>query len=175
MPLGIITDESEELVESSVAIEQLKRGRGEGKKNTPDEVRKIIQEVSITNGRSRGIDLAKQFGLSPSSVDAYKSGSNGLGQPKNPDLVNQLNKIKAEIAESAAKKARAAISHITADKMKDLSANKAAILARDLASVTKSMSPEDDQTGSVGPNFIVYAPQMKSEKAFEVVDLGEEG
>jgi DNA-binding transcriptional regulator YdaS (Cro superfamily) len=168
MPLGVLTED-----EFETEVKELDRGRGLGQKNIPMPVRKIIQETTLENGRKKGVELAKSFGVSPSSVSAYKRGETGLGQPKNPELVGQLNEIKSKISTDAALTVSRAIGYITPEKMKDLSANKVAVLARDLSAVVKTMSPEDQAQVGFGPNFIIYAPKMKSEDAYEVIESGE--
>lgn len=175
MPLGIITEsEAESELKNKTEIKELERGRGLGKTNVPPSLKKIIQESSIVEGRKKGVELAEKFGVSSSSVDAYKRGETTLGGPKDVELVHNLNKTKERIAETATDKIKKALSLITDDKLGELSPNKAAVFARDLAAVTKVMSPESNEGGVVGPNFIIYAPKMKSETQFEVIDLKEE-
>ena len=95
MPIGIITqtDYEKEIVGNangngkiparSVIIEQDKsKGRG-NKPEVPEEIRNVIAQEGMLGASSK--DVAREFNVSPQSVNSYKNGSTSLATYNTPD------------------------------------------------------------------------------------------
>src|SRR5215813_15375411 len=92
-PMGILNDvefEKEmgitikrESPEEAV-VEDIKLGRPPGKKEVPPEIRELVAKSAI-NGEGTGEDIAKAFGVSESSVSAYKVGAHSTTSYNSPN------------------------------------------------------------------------------------------
>lgn len=154
-------------------INDVNRGRGTGSVEVPNTLRKIIGEESTINGRQSGVELAKSFGLSPSSVSAYANGATSTATYEDTPNKSHLNQSRERVSKSARKRLMSALRHITDDKLQEAKAKDLAGVAKDMAAVIKVMEPD---TGSGhaninnnGPTFVFYSPQFRSEDAFDVV------
>ena len=185
MPLGILSDAEfdRELTKSQLPpptrlpeIIDVEKGRGQGNNEVPDSLRKIIGEESEINGRKSALDLAKSFGVSPSSVSAYANGSTSTAtMDKQPNL-NHLNDAKSRVARVARVKVSQAIARMTKEKMDEASLTELAHVAKSLSGVVKDMEPEAPKAAASGPNapqYIFYSPVVKKEEHYEVVVLRE--
>src|SRR6187399_325506 len=68
------------------------RGRKEGDNNVPDSLRNLLAEEHLLNGRNEALSLAKDFGISSSSVSAYAKGATSTttyNEPK-PSILNHI-------------------------------------------------------------------------------------
>lgn len=157
-------------------IKQTPKGRGEGNVAVPDSMRKLIGAESVENGRDSAIELAKQFGISPSSVSAYANGSTSTASyDKQPNLP-AINGVKERIAKKARNRLSMALSHITDEKLGAAKLTEVSTVARDMAAIVKQMEPEVPKTESDkqnGPTFIFYSPQFRKEEHFDVIDVKE--
>jgi predicted transcriptional regulator len=192
MGMGIVSDEDfdAEVLNSAVAdspipsinptgvvINPLDRpGRSDGDMNVPDSLRKIIGETSELDGRPSAIALAKEFGISPSSVSAYANGSRSTkSYDKQPNL-SHINNAKERISKKARIRLMKALNHITDDKLEGSKAVDLASIARSMSGIVKEMEPEipkDPLDGKSGPTFIFYSPQVKEEKHYDVITVRE--
>jgi predicted transcriptional regulator len=86
MGMGIVSDKDFDKELTNVDIKPVsdnkahihildKPGRKPNDVNVPDTLRKTIASTAIEHGREAAIDLASQFGISPSSVSAYTQGA----------------------------------------------------------------------------------------------------
>jgi hypothetical protein len=162
--------EESNLVPSTQIID-ITKGRGIGNVEVPDSLRKIIGETSTIEGRSEAIALAKQFGISSSSTSAYANGSHSTSSYDNPTEVKQhINNAKERITKKARNKLILALNHITTDKLENAGPAVLSQVARNMGCIIKDMEPDSDKvTGSNQPQFIFYAPQIKSEASFDVI------
>lgn len=194
MPMGIVTDkdfeaERQNTERPSVTIPNnkpvviqgevipIERGRRNGDVETPDSVRKLIADTAATEGREAALALGKRFGLSESSVAAYSVGANSTASYNNRPNSGVVDGARAAVQSRAIVKLKRAIHHITDDKLKDAKPRELAGIARDMASVVKSMEPETPKTEGVntggGPAFVFYAPKFTKEENYEVVHARE--
>lgn len=183
MPMGIVSDsdfqselkKNQTNVPSEVTIKPIERGRGNGNVEVPDSLRKVIGETSITDGRQEAVDLAKSFGISPSSVSAYANGATSTSSYADQPNKSHVTEAKERIAKRARGKLMLALTHLTQDKLKDANARTLAGVAKDMSAVVKNMEPEiaKDTSPSNGPQFVIYAPQYRDERHFEVVQAKE--
>jgi predicted transcriptional regulator len=177
MPMGIVSDAEfdNELQDSSrekasVTILPLPtKGRKEGDVNVPDSLRKIIGETAITDGRESATELAKSFGISPSSVSAYTNGSRSTATyDEKPDVKNIKN-AREKVAVRAIHKLNLALSSLTKDKMQMTKARDLAAIAKDMSVVSKNMTGEGDVEGRQTPQILFYAPQFRQESHYETI------
>lgn len=190
MPIGIASDEEFELelqrltgkrVSSTPQVEIVEkpsRGRDEGDVNVPDSLRKIIGETSVIEGRQAAIQLATQFGVSKSSVSAYAKGATSTtsyNQPKQ-GILEHINKSRHRATKRAARTLNAALGSITQEKLDYTDAKDLAVIARNMSAIIKDLEPSQ-QVASIeangGPQFVIYAPQFKSEQSFDVITVNE--
>lgn len=151
------------------------RGRGKGNNEVPENLRKLIGEESIINGREAAIELAKDFGISESSVSAYTKGSTSTASYNNPDqtLQNYLAARKARASKKALRTLNKVLDHITPEKLEGIKARDLSSIAKDMSVVAKNMSPDNSQQTSDGPKFVVYAPTIRDERSYETVIVSD--
>ena len=179
MPLGIVPDEvfdkeigpKKDVIDKPIVIDKEQSGRRNGDKEVPQELRKLLAEESIINGRKNGVKLAESFGISHDSVDAYKHGATSLATFNKPqqDLKSHLDKVKERITSKASRTLLGALDSITLDKLEKEKPRDAASIAKDMSVIIRNMEPEAGEKVHVGPNFVFYSPVMKKESDFEVI------
>jgi len=153
-------------------VVDIARGRSIGAKEIPEELRKVIATEAITNGNTQNISEA--FGISKSSVDAYKNGATSCATYNSPDhdLANHNNQVKENIASSARSKLMIALGEITSDKVAGAKIKDIASIAKDLSGVVKNMEP----AASINVNnnqVIVYRPKLQDEDQYDVITVNE--
>lgn len=187
MAMGIVNNEEfeKELInltvkvpESSVKIIDINRGRGEGNREVPESLKKVIGEESVLSGRGGALGLARAFGLSDSSVSAYSNGSDSTASYDKPNnnLTNHINNAKRRVAKSARQKLSLALSKITPEKLEDTKARDLAGIAKDMSAVIRNLEPSSvtGESHINSPQFIIYAPQTRREESFgEVIHVQE--
>jgi hypothetical protein len=179
MALGIVSDAEfgDEVlgkIPDTVVIEELKSpGRNEGDKGVPDSIQKIIGDTAIESGRANALEMARFFGVSDSSTSAYANGATSTvsyNEPKK-ELKNHLIQTKARITRRAAKSIRQAFDNLTEDKLKEASAPELASVIRAFSSVIKDMDPTDSGPDNERVQFVMFAPPLKTEDAYDVIDI----
>ena len=180
MPMGIVNDDdfNSELTNVGIIknnepkiIDIPTKGRSEGDTNVPDSLRKIIGEESVIEGRSSALNLARRFGISPSSVSAYNNGSTSTSSmdesPNKPHLID----AKERVSKRARTKLILALNSLTSQKIEDSKARDIAGIAKDMSAIIKNMEPNSDKSIEINnkPQFVFYAPQVKSEESFDVI------
>jgi predicted transcriptional regulator len=187
MSIGIVTEDDlqreleslngshKKRVPSVVVMER--PGRDKGDNNVPDSLRKIIGEESVINGRSSALQIAKQFGISPSSVSAYANGSASTttyDSPK-PSIIQHINKSRERASKKAGKVLASALQAITQEKLDYTDARDLSGIAKDMSVIIKNLEPpsSDPTTTNNQPQFTIYAPQFRDERSFEVITVQE--
>lgn len=145
-------------------------GRSQGDTNVPDSLRKIIGETSEIDGRKEALELARHFGVSPSSVSAYANGSTSTATMEKTPNKPHINKAKERIASRAKRVAMRSLNYLTDEKLKDVKAVELAQIAKSMSGIVKDMEPEEGggDDGSNKPQFIFYSPQIRDERHYEV-------
>jgi len=172
MPLGIITEEEfqKELASAPAPlISFVRRGRNEAKE-TPDSIRKIAASLAIEGVPAKEIE--KEFGLSPSSISAYKNGSHSTSNYNegNQELRKFVNDKKDEIVRTAHSKISEVLLAITPEKISESSARDNSSIAKDLSVVIKNITPEQEHKPDV--SFVIHVPVQKSERDYgDVIDI----
>jgi predicted transcriptional regulator len=152
-------------------------GRQSGDNNVPDSLRKIIGEDALLNGRQSAVGLAKSFGISASSVSAYSKGStstDSYNQPKQ-SIIEHINKSRARVIKKASKTLNGALEAITQEKLDYTDAKDLSVIAKNMSGIIKDLEPTNptDTDSKSSPQFIIYAPQFKSENSFDVIQVNE--
>ncbi len=185
MAMGIVSDKDFEKEKESLSqskstplptsqskIVSIERGRGEGNIETPDSLRKLIGQTHVNDGRSEAINLAKNFGISQSAAAAYAQGATSTATYNDRPNEPFINTSRKHVQNRALSKLKRALHHITDDKLENAKVRDLAGIARDMATVVKTMEPESDKSkegGEPKPQFIIYAPQIKKEESYDVI------
>lgn len=157
-----------------VIIKDMEKGRGEGNVEVPSGLRKIIGEESAINGRASALEIASNFGISPSSVSAYANGSRSTATMEEQPDVSHINQAKLRVAKKARNRLVMALNNLTEEKLAGAKAKDVAGVAKDMAAVIKVMEPEGPKVnGNSGPTFIFYSPHVKKEEHFDIVHVKE--
>lgn len=162
-----------EVIDGKIVITE--KGRGNGNVQVPDNLRKLIADTHVSEGREAAIALAKSFGLSESSVSAYAVGATSTSSYHTRKNASVVDGAKNRVTSRAMSKLKRAIHHITDDKLQSAKPRELAGIARDMAAVVKAMEPETPKAGEGGintggaPAFVFYAPQFKKEENYDVV------
>ena len=154
-----------------------KKGRKDGDIEVPDSLRKIIGEEALLNGRASAVALAGEFGLSPSSASAYAVGATSTAsynQPK-PSIISHINKARERATKKATKTLNAALSAITQEKLDYLDADKVSGIAKDMSVIIKNLEPKvtSDPNEAKAPQFVIFAPQFRDERQFDMITVQE--
>lgn len=193
MPIGLVSDDllREELErlsgrkkeshkESHPDIQVIpKPGRREGDNNVPDSLRKIIGEESVINGRQAALQLAADFGISPSSVSAYANGATSTTTYDSPSksIISHINKSRERAIKKAQKTLNGALSAITQEKLDYTDPKDLASIAKDMTVVIKNLEPPQqpvsDNPDVKAPQFVIFAPQFRDERTFETITVQE--
>lgn len=150
------------------------KGRGVGNVEVPNSLRQVIGETAITEGRDQAVELARQFGISPSSASAYNVGATSTASYDETPNAGVITKAKAKIAKRARGKLMSALRHITDEKLEGAKVRDLASIAKDMSVVFKHMEPDGPKTpANSGPTFVFYSPQFRKEEHYDVVTAKE--
>jgi len=195
MPMGVVSDDdfATELTRSeskssprevakpstpSGQVIDINRGRGMGNVGVPESLQKVIGDTAITDGRQEAVELAKNFGISPSSVSAYSAGATSTASydEKNAELTNNLDKSRQRVIGRARSKMMQALRYITPDKLESSKARDLAGIAKDMSAVIRNMEPEPGakDPATNGPTFIIMAPQFRDERSYDIIQAKDE-
>ena len=158
---------------SPSVIVKTREGRGN---NIPDEIKKIAGEEFI-NGAPQA-QVAEVLGITKTTVSHSAVGMNSTNhdvrQPK-PEVLKHVNSVRDRITKRASRLAITALDSIDTDKVRELSPNKQAELAKTMTSIVKDMEPEYiDEKNKPNIQVVVYAPRERSLDEFEIVKALDE-
>lgn len=159
-------------------VDIVKPGRKEGDVNVPSSLRQLISGTSINEGRQNALDLAKNFGISPSSVSAYShdSTSTSTYDKTDSDLVKHNDAAKQRVSKRARRKLMMALNGITLDKIEAAKLTDISGVARDMSTIMKNMEPkvvEDGNANKPNVQFVFFKPEIKSEESYGIVHVRE--
>jgi predicted transcriptional regulator len=156
-----------------------KAGRKSGDTNVPESLRKVIGEEAVINGRASALSLAKDFGVSPSSVSAYTKGATSTASINSPvkDLIGHINKSRQRAITRAQNTLNGALGAITQEKLDFTDAKDLSSIAKDMSVVIKNLEPPQlpqvDPSTISTPQFTIYAPHFRDERTFETIVVKE--
>jgi len=180
MPMLIVDDEDFELElkrcngskNNSTIIKMPKMGRPDGCIETPETLRKLIAGDAI-DGIATAKEIAKEYGVSMSSVNAYKGDSTSTDRMVNKvvdsDLKKHNDNKRKKLNSLAHKVSRKALEHITDEKLKASKATDLSQIAANAARVIDKTTPKDGGN-TVTNNIHFYSPQQIRKENFEVVE-----
>jgi hypothetical protein len=148
------------------------KGRGKGNIKVPQSLRNIIGQTAVEYGRQESVELAKNFGISPSSTSAYANGSNSTSSYNERPNAGVIRRSKEKISMRARAKLMLALTHITEDKLREAKPRDLAGIAKDMSAVSKNMEDTDSNkipVGTTGPTFVFYSPKFFNEDNVDVV------
>jgi hypothetical protein len=152
-------------------------GRKEGDVNVPDSLRAIIGEEALLNGRQAALNLAKDFGISPSSVSAYSKGATSTTTYDTPSrsIISHINKSRQRAVKRAQRTLNSALEAITQDKLDYADPKDLASIAKDMTVVIKNLEPQqaESKDAATAPQFVIFAPQFRDERSFETITVSE--
>jgi predicted transcriptional regulator len=184
MPMGVVSfDDFESEVGKTVKSDKvttptpariestIQKGRKEGDVEVPESIRKLIGQTSVEEGRQSAIELARQLGISESSVSAYSHGATSTSSYHDTPNISNILKSKEKISKRARNKLMMALNHITDEKLAEAKVRDLAGVAKDMSTVVKQMDEREnkDNVGKDGPTFVFYSPQTKKEDVFDVI------
>jgi len=176
MPMMVVSSEEFELeimrlrAPASSIVKMDKKGRN-GAREIPDEIRKLIASTALA-GEGTGKEIAKAFGVSQSSVEAYKNDavSTTTYDKPNADLANHNDKVRERIRGRAQNKLALALKYITPEKLQSAKATDLSMVAANMARVVDKVTPKEPDR-AVQNNIIFYSPQQVGMGNFEVIDV----
>jgi len=153
-------------------------GRSVGDNNVPESLRKLIGEEALLNGRDAALQLAADFGISSSSVSAYTKGATSTASYNSPSksLISHINKSRERAVKRASKTLNAALGAITQEKLDYTDADKLSGIAKDMSVIINNLEPKDDSpdpSAPKAPQFVIFAPQFRTENSFESITVNE--
>jgi transposase len=170
MPLGIVSDDIfEKELEKCIHVD-IVRGRN-GARAVPEVIREIIAEEAIVSDKS-GKEIADEFGVSASSVSAYKNSATSTATYHEPNkqLQERNDKLRSEVISTARSRLFEALSHITAEKLKDAKVRDVASVAKDMSTIIHNTEPSNN-SAIAGAQFHFHVPAQKSEKDYDIIDV----
>lgn len=177
MAMGIVSSDifDAEIIATSKRAEPQIIDINRGRSNTnavPSTMRNVIGEEAI---KGTPVDeLSKIFGISKSSISAYKNGANSTASYNDgdPKLKKHIDTVKESIAGTAREKIIAALSCIDEHKLAEEKLRDVAGIAKDMATVMEKMEGTDKNIGNQVNQVIVYAPRMREEDDYKTIDVG---
>lgn len=158
-------------LEGEIVDDTVKQGRKLGDNNVPSGLRSLIAATHHIEGRPAALELAKEFGISSSSVSAYAKGVNSTknyNDPKNPSIIDFVKTRKARVTKKALRVMTRALDNINDDKLELADAKDLSSIAKDMSAIVGNMS-ESNNTNGIGNqvNFVLMVPPIKSEESYE--------
>ncbi len=154
-----------------VEIIDINRGRGHTKE-VPEEIRNFIASEAIAGADPN--QLSESFGISKSSISAYKHSATSTASYHSPDesLEKSNNLVRDRIVGPAQSRLIKAIEAITDSKLDSAKVQIAAQVAKNMSGVIKDMMPDPSVT--INQNrVIVYRPRLLEESDFEIISVNE--
>jgi predicted transcriptional regulator len=173
MAMGIVSKESfEEEVNSNLIVRDLIHGRN-GAKAVPESIKEVIAIESLLGASNQ--ELIDEFGLSQSSISAYKNGANSTSSynEKNENLSKVINDVSTKLRAKAQEKLDNALDSIDL-KDRTLSARDKSAIAKDMSVVFRNLEEtKDNNVNVLNQQVIVYKPRMKEEEDYQVIEVQE--
>lgn len=159
-------------------VDKPSRGRQVGDVNVPDDLRQIIGETAVIDGRQAALRLAKEFNISPSSVSAYANGATSTTTYDTPSksIFSHITKSRQRALKKASSTLNGALSAITQEKLDYSDAKDLSTIAKDMSVVIKNLEPDKvvaSEAQQSTPQFVIFAPTFRDERSFETIQVKE--
>lgn len=144
------------------------RGRTKGRKNVPEFLRPVIAAAGELSGIE---ETAKAFELSRPSVSTMKHGKVTYCDTtrENKEMKSKTELILDKVNENAADRILKSISYITDEKLENSKVSDLSTVAANMARIIEKTNPKK-QEAQVGTQILIYAPSLKQENQFEIVE-----
>ena len=151
-------------------IQMPAKGRN-GAKATPDSLRKLIAHDAI-NGNGTGEEIAEVYGVSESSVSAYKNGASSTTTYHQPaaGLKDYVDLTRDKIKSRAQNKLLLALKHMTEEKIAEVKPIELSTIAANMSRVVEKMTPKSDGP-VVNNNIVFYSPKQIDKDNYEAIDV----
>lgn len=180
MAMGIVSDQDyekelqqngERLQQGSTNIQKIELGRPPNKTEVPEIIREEAAK-SIINGEGTAKQVSEAFGISQSSLSAYKVGATSTASYNSPDptLLDKINDHKLRTSSKARKVLMRALAEITDDKLTAVKPRDLAAIAKDMSSIVQDMEPRQVQSNS-SVQFVFMAPRVKELSDYRIIDV----
>lgn len=165
-------DKLEQTIDPVGKVVDITRGRGFGRLEVPEAIRKLAAEEALLGTPAKEVSAA--FGVSESSVSAYKNGATSTASYNQPDkeLKKSNDVVVGEVTSIARQKLSLALAEITSDKIKDQNVRHIAGIAKDMSAIVRNLEP-NVPTNLTQNQVIVYKPRQNEEEDFEVITVNE--
>lgn len=164
-------------------ILELKRGRGNAQE-VPESVRALLGTTAIESGNKEAKVLSSlllghssqsnqaEKPTSDSSISAYKNGATSTASYDSPDsnLKKKVDGAKIRISTKARARLLSALNHITPEKLADAKLRDVAATAQAMSAIIRNLEPPAENTSHSGVNFVFFAPRIRDEKNYDVID-----
>lgn len=149
----------------------VKRGRKAGDVNVPNSIRNLLGSVAHTDGRTEALEVARDLGISPSSVAAYSNGATSTASYDKRVNEPVVDLAKQRVSKRARGKLMMALNHLTDEKMGEAKAIELSSIARNMGAIIKDMEPPVKDTIPIDmrPQFVVFAPTINNETNYETI------
>jgi len=174
MKMLVVDDESFELeLNRSMRVAQVVSMPAKGRnsaKATPESLRKLIAHDALS-GNGTDEEIAEAYGVSQSSVNAYKNGATSTTTYHEPAgaLKEYVDLTRDKIKNRAQNKLLLALKHMTEEKIAETKPIELSTIAANMSRVVEKMSPKEQTT--VNNNIVFYSPKQISKENFETLDL----
>lgn len=154
------------------SVIDINRGRGAQRVEVPESLRALISEEAI-KGTSPEV-LSREFGVSKSSISAYKNDATSTASYNSPDknLKDANELVREDVTSQARTKLLLALKHVTEEKMQDAKLTEIASVANSMSGIIKNMEPQGATTQN-NTQIIVYKPRQREEDEFEIITVNE--
>lgn len=135
------------------------------------ELPDFMKEMIGTLGRiQKQADVAEEFGVTRGDVNRYSQGKVGATTTRvDEELRAKIDSNLGIVQEKASDKLLKALDLLTTEKLAGEKPRNIASIARDLSAVIDRARPKNE-TNVLNAQVIVYAPQQREEKSYEVIE-----
>jgi len=127
------------------------------------------QMIELKAAGATGSQMGRAFGVSQEAASAAARGASG-GRPPTAERKLKVEAAQSQIRDTALLKLMKSLDLITDDKLEDLGAKELSNVASNLSRVVTSVSEAESNKSPV--NIVVYAPEMKKETQYKIIDVG---
>jgi len=136
-------------------------GNIEKRGNLSRDERNVIA-IRARTGETQS-SLAREFGITQANVGVIERGkAKGIDEAKVEQVINQVK-------DRALDRLMASLGLLDDDKLSGCSAKDLSIIASNMGRVVEKVTPKTEAPDNI--NFIIYSPELKQEKAYDVVEI----
>lgn len=120
--------------------------------------------IMTRSGAAKGTEAAAAIGISSQHANDIKNGNiEGVDE-------EAVDRALGEVRDRALERLMASMNLITDDKLEKCKATDLSVISANMSRIVEKTLPKQNEGTQM--NLIVYAPQLKSEESYKVVDVG---